>query len=192
MRVHGKVIIKRRNNIEYKSDYTKYLPELKEDFHCICGYCGKSKRVARKGFEIDHFIPKSFDKSLTNEYGNLVYSCYLCNRKKSSNWPTNDKNIHHNESVGFVDPATDEYDLHIERKEDGNINPITKVGEYMCETFQFSQRPIKESWKCERIFELQEELENKLSELTLEECKKYIEINIEVKKMTDYLFENRE
>jgi uncharacterized protein (TIGR02646 family) len=192
LRVHGDVTIRRRFEVKSKGDYSNYLEELREDFHDMCGYCGKSYRVIKNGFEIDHFVPQKQAEELKIEYSNLVYLCHTCNRKKHDKWPTNDTNTHHNEIAGFVDPATNEYDLHIERKEDGNIKLITKVGEYMCETFQFSQRPIEVIWKCERIFELQEELENRISQLTFEDCKKYIEINVEVKKMLCSLFENKE
>ena len=42
MRVHGKYIIKRRTGLDQR-EYKKYEPELREDFHHLCGYCGKSE-----------------------------------------------------------------------------------------------------------------------------------------------------
>ena len=81
MRVHINNIIVRRQNVVSKSDYKDYRQELREDFCCICGYCGKSEKITKNAFEIDHFMPKSVAPELEKEYSNLVYSCYTCNRK---------------------------------------------------------------------------------------------------------------
>lgn len=67
MRIHGDKVIKRRSGLEQRSDYHEYLPELREDFKCMCGYCGKTERVTKNAFEIDHFVPKnmlSFEKMI--------------------------------------------------------------------------------------------------------------------------------
>ena len=50
MRVHGDKIIKRRSEIKKKSDYHDYLPELREDFQYMCGYCGKLEEITRNAF----------------------------------------------------------------------------------------------------------------------------------------------
>ncbi len=193
MRIHGKVNIVRRKNIIQKTNYQDYLPELQEDFHYICGYCGKSIKVTKHAFEPDHFIPKSFAPDLENEYCNLVYSCFTCNRKKSKKWPTEDKAVHHNDKVGFVDPASKEYDLHLERMNDGEIHPLTPVGQYMCnKVFKFGLRPIKEIWLCEEIISRQEKLEGKISEMTPDESKEYIEINKQLKELMQLLFSKKE
>ena len=85
MRVHGEKVISRRKNIETCSDYHDYLPELREDFQHMCGYCGKIEAITKNAFEIDHFIPKKYAKEKENDYNNLVYSCYVCNRKNRIN-----------------------------------------------------------------------------------------------------------
>ena len=121
MRIHGDKVIKRRLGLEERSDYHEYLPELREDFQHICGYCGKTERVTKNAFEIDHFVPKKYAKSRENDYSNLVYSCYVCNRKKASKWPSEDAEVQFIEEKGFVDPATDEYDKHMERKQTGQF-----------------------------------------------------------------------
>lgn len=193
MRVHGKEKIKRRLDISLKPKYRDYLPEIKEDFNNICGYCGKSIKVTKNTFEIDHFVPISFAPELKNEYSNLVYSCYTCNRKKSKTWPTNNKLVFHNDKEGFVDPATDEYDLHLERLADGTIQPITEVGEYMCnEVFKFKLRPIKEIWICEQIVVKQEELQRKIENMTPEEYCQYIKLDMQLKALMNLLFSKKE
>lgn len=193
MRIHGEVQIRRRRDIKIKSKYGEYLEDLKDDFHSICGYCGKSIKVTKNTFEIDHLVPKSFAPDLENEYSNLVYSCFTCNRKKSKKWPTEDKDLHHNDKVGFADPASEEYDLHLARLSDGNIQPLTEVGKYMCnKVFKFNLRPIREIWMCEQIISRQEKLEGKISKMTFEESQEYIEINQQLKALMQELFSKKE
>lgn len=147
MRVHGRYKIKRRTGLEQRR-YAKYEPELREDFHQICGYCGKSEAVTKKGFEIDHFIPRTLAKDLTDCYDNLVYSCFTCNRKKGAKWPTGDIASAHNGTIGFCDPATEEFDSHLQRDNDGKIISCSAVGEYMLKkVFRFDKRPTDIVWK---------------------------------------------
>lgn len=144
MRVHGDKVIRRRTAIDKRTNYRKYLPELREDFQYICGYCGKPESITKNAFEIDHFVPRKYDKSRENDYTNLVYSCCVCNRKKSSKWPSEDGKIQFLDEKGFVDPAVEEYDKHMERREDGTIYGKTKKGQYMEEALEFSLRPLKD------------------------------------------------
>lgn len=165
MRVHGDKIIKRRSEIKKKSDYHDYLPELREDFQYMCGYCGKLEEITRNAFEIDHFVPKKYDKSRKNDYSNLVYSCYVCNRKKSSKWPSGNAKIQFVNENGFVDPALREYDKHLERKSDGSIYGKTKTGKYMEEAFEFRWRPIREIWQIMQLVKKKKLLREKMQTL---------------------------
>ena len=193
MRVHGNIVVFRRKNVVSKSDYKDYLQELKEDFRGICGYCGKSEQVTKNAFEIDHFTPRAIAPELEKKYSNLVYCCYTCNRKKSSKWPTNDKNICNDGKKGFVDPASTEYDKHLIRLEDGTIEGVTELGKYMCNSvFKFQMRPMKEIWICTKIYEKQKKLEEKISQMTLEDGKEYIKLNKELKELTSLLFTKKE
>jgi uncharacterized protein (TIGR02646 family) len=193
MRVHGNVTITRRNNTESKTDYHDYLNDISDDFGHICGYCGKREVITTKGFEIDHFVPKSIDPERETDYSNLVYSCFTCNRKKSKKWPTQDKNTTHNGLVGFIDPASQEYDLHLHREKDGMIEGLTEIGKYMClQVFKFSVRPIKELWVCSEILAKQEIIESKISNLSLEDKEDYINLNIQLKELRQCLFSKRE
>lgn len=193
MRVHGQVKIQRRKNVPRESNYRKYTTILQEDFYHICGYCGKSELVTTKGFEPDHFVPDRIDHLRQTDYSNLVHSCFTCNRKKLGKWPTEDKTKPHNSIEGFVDPATDEFDQHIERDSQGHIVGKTPVGIYMCEkAFKFNIRPIKEIYKYMKILEVQLIIEQKIDCLLPEESKFYIELNIELKALHNYLFSNNE
>lgn len=193
MRIHGDKIIKRRSGIEPCADYHKYLPELQKDFYNICGYCGKSETVTKNAFEIDHFVPKKYDMSKENDYNNLVYSCYVCNRKKASKWPSEDPNKSVVDGKGIVDPATDEYDEHLERNTDGNIYGKTEVGKYMEEeVFQFHLRPIKEVWQLMQIVEKKKILREKIDGLSQKEVQDYIEMDKLLEKLQSLLFKVKE
>lgn len=192
MRIHGSCKITRRA-IVTKKPYEQYLDELSEDFHHICGYCGKSETVTTKGFEIDHFVPRKVDEGLKDEYQNLVYSCFTCNRKKGSKWPTGNPAQQNDGKKGFVDPATEEYDAHLTRDETGAIIAKTSLGEYMCKTaFKFQNRPTEIVWKAMKIIELKKLLQEKISTLSPEEKDEYIEIDKELSSLTNYIFKKKE
>ena len=157
-RIHGNKILKRRSNVQEQSNYHNYLTDLSTDFQNTCGYCGKTTNITKNAFEIDHFVPKSIDKGRINDYNNLVYSCYQCNRKKHNKWPTNDPNRPNNGVEGFIDPTLDEFDLHIERNENGDIIGISDVGKYMVKAFAFDKRPMRELWQLIKLTEEKERL----------------------------------
>lgn len=193
MRVHGDVKIKRRAGVTAKSTYQGYRSELSEDFGHICGYCGKKEIVTTKGFEIDHLVPETIAPEREKDYYNLVYSCFTCNRKKSKKWPTEDKTIMNDGKIGFIDPATEEYDLHLSRKADGNIEGLTDIGKYMCnKVFKFGMRPIRELWLCSEILSRQAIIERKIATMSPEESREYIEINKQLKELRELLFSKKE
>ena len=193
MRVHGSYRIIRRTVIEKKPYYNQYLTELREDFHHICGYCGKSEDVTTKGFEIDHFVPQTVSVSLKNEYQNLIYSCFTCNRKKGSKWPTGDPDLMNDGTVGFVDPATEEYDKHLVRNESGKIVYNTPLGRYLCNNvFNFNSRPTDIVWKAMKIVELKRQLKEKMATISQEEMKVYMEIDDELSTLMKYIFNKKE
>lgn len=193
MRIHGKYKISRRADTVVKP-YSQYLDELKEDFCNICGYCGKSEQVTKKGFEIDHFIPQKLASHLKDDYRNLVYSCFTCNRKKGSKWPTKDISLHNDGSIGLVDPATDEYDTHLQRDENGKIISTTSLGRYMQKKiFMFDKRPTDVIWKAMRIIELKNQLRKQLETMPREaKFKEYVSIDKELDELMNYIFEKKE
>lgn len=157
-RVHGEYIIRRRNSIEKRDDYHKYKTEIQQDFHNICGYCGKSKECLYEEHEIDHFVPKDIDKKRENDYYNLVYACKKCNGSKQKDWPTKNKHKPNENGKGYCDPATAEFDKHLERNEEGNIMYKTEVGQYMYKRLHFDIRPISYVWKLMKLMEMEKKL----------------------------------
>jgi uncharacterized protein (TIGR02646 family) len=139
--------------------WAKHKPDLREDFHSHCGYCGSYDGYRHTWYEVDHFIPKSFleGKISDVEYSNLVYSCKFCNNKKLAKWPTKDISIPNSNNKGFVDPCDEDYDSHLYRTSDGGIMWRTDLGKWMWETaFKFDERnyALKLLWEVNNIRKL--------------------------------------
>lgn len=163
-RVHGDKKIRRRTNYIKQSDIQKYTEILREDFGNMCGYCGKDFNIIKCPYQKDHLIPEYIAKQvgrldLLTDYNNLVYSCRVCNRKKWHNWPFEDADKTHDDKVGFVDPATDEFDEHLGRDDNGRIVPKTNVGKYMYQIFNFNNRFTEIWWKLSAISKEIEEID---------------------------------
>lgn len=68
--------------------YGEYREHLRRDFWFSCAYCTTAEVEATGiGFEIDHYVPASRDKSLLTCYKNLMWCCEHCNSAKR-NHPT--------------------------------------------------------------------------------------------------------
>ena len=152
MRVHGTIKIKRRN-LDI-TDWHQHKSDLEKDFFNTCGYCGKDFKATLCKSEIEHFIPKKKYPDYENKYSNLVLACKVCNNKKRADWPSENptKNVTDDGKMGYVDPATDEFDQNLIRCEDGNIIGITDVGKYMSKRLGFDYRPISEIQKIKEIY----------------------------------------
>ena len=178
-RVHGDKVIRRRTNYRKENDIQKYTKILKEDFGNMCGYCGKDFNIIKCPYQKDHLIPEDIAKKvgrldLLTDYNNLVYSCRVCNRNKWNNWPFDNVDKIHDDKVGFVDPATDEFDEHMMRDETGRIVPKTQVGNYMYKIFNFSNRLTEVWWKLSVISKEINEIDNILEkEETVDGLKQY-------------------
>ncbi len=126
-------------------DWSEHKPDLQEDFHGCCGYCGSYDGFRHTYFEVDHFIPKSlFEiKGLISycQYDNLTYSCKFCNNKKGSLWPSHDETIHNVNDEGFVDACSIQYENHFYRTSSGSIMWKTELGKWMAtKAFRFDER----------------------------------------------------
>lgn len=140
------------------SNWAEHKPDLKIDFNSNCAYCDSFDGFRHTYFEVDHFIPKDFFLQFGNisltEYKNLVYSCKFCNNNKRAKWPTQREDLFNDGAVGFDDPATDLYDSHFYRTDEGGIMWKTEVGKWMFrEAFQFDKRQnsIKILWNMNKL-----------------------------------------
>lgn len=188
MRIHGNKIINRRE-YQIEKHYTEAKEILKEDFSGLCGYCGKNSNYLLYNYEIDHFVPRKIAPERENDYQNLVFACRKCNRAKSHKWPTGNKNIANNGKEGFVDPATSEYDKHLERDQDGRIIYKTELGKYIYNELHFDIRRTDFFWMIEMLFYIQErfeEIEEK-GRLSSEEKSFYIDLNKQLKMIQFHL-----
>ncbi len=190
LRVHGDKRLHRREGIAKLNHYQDARSILEEDFQFLCGYCGKNGKIMREKFHIDHFVPRSLDKERENDYYNLVLACSKCNLSKSDKWPTRDKERAHNEKEGFVDPASDEFDQHIQRDKGGFVVGITSVGKSMCNMLHLDIRRTDLYWKINVLRDKLIELEKLYIEGTLTEQEKdfYIEINMTLNHYIDEAF----
>lgn len=183
-------MLRRRDGVGRLEDYKNAKEILLDDFHNMCGYCGKDCGVMHERFHIDHFVPVKIAPERKEDYYNLVLACPKCNLVKSSKWPTNDKSVAHDENKGFIDPATEEYDQHIERDKNGYIQGKTPLGKNMCKNLNFHMRRTDLYWKIYSLYQVQEKLEQLFDANKLDEAEKdfYIESNKLLKRYVDDAF----
>ncbi|MBF2664047.1 HNH endonuclease [Listeria seeligeri] len=147
--------------------------------------------------QVDHFIPQKFAPDKENEYSNLVYSCQKCNRGKWHYWPTQSIEQSYNDSEGFVDPATDEFDFHLERLDNGEIVGTTEVGKYMVTKMKLDIRPISIIWKVgvlnKKLKTMETIIENKPDDpSSLELYQGYMEATKQLRHSLNLLYEQNE
>ena len=144
-----------------EGNWTEHKPDLQEDFHFHCGYCGSYDGYRHTWYEVDHFIPKSLFEPLgiisNVEYSNLTYSCKFCNNNKLSKWPSKDVNVPNLNNEGFIDACDKDYDNHLYRMADGGIMWSTDLGKWMWKTaFKFDERnyALRLLWEVNNIRKL--------------------------------------
>lgn len=149
-----------RSTVPARAHYRDYKTELRQDFSQRCGYCDTSDEFfgGERGYQIDHFAPKSQFPDLTCTYTNLVYSCPLCNRAKWNKWIGDDSSMPNNGSAGFVDPCDPAIDQHISRDGQGRIVAVTQLGEYM--VFNLNLRLVRHQhvWQAQALDRLSSRL----------------------------------
>lgn len=140
------------------NNWSQHKPDLREDFHKHCAYCGSYDGFSHTWFEVDHFVPKSLFVKTGNiglcQYDNLVYSCKFCNNVKLSKWPSKDETIPIIDDKGFVNPCSVDYDTHLYRTNSGSIRWQTDLGKWMVEIgFKFDERDycIKLLWNLNQL-----------------------------------------
>lgn len=148
---------------EIKTEVAKYSDhkyDLKKDYKCRCGYCNDIDIWRTVWFEIDHFVPQKYLKSIKNtDYSNLVYACRACNNSKRAHWPTEDELVHNKSNEGFIDPCDDEYEKQFERYNDGRIIHKTQLGKWMYYKLKLYKPQHEIIWQIEELDNLIEECE---------------------------------
>ncbi|MCQ2053235.1 MAG: HNH endonuclease [archaeon] len=178
---------KRRDDAPVSQSYKEYKQLLREDFHQRCGYCGDHDFFRETYYEVDHFVPKKFMKSIKeNDYNNLVYSCRSCNNFKRAKWPSGDEMIPNDGKVGFVDPCSVAYPLHFKRLDDGSIKSITDLGSWMWKNLNLGNPIHRLKWKLEELRIILKQLDN-IDIEDKEQLKKIKEINTEYRNFEETL-----
>jgi hypothetical protein len=74
----------RRHGPTGYSAYESYRPWLRDEFDFRCVYCLKRETWGQvtSEFDLDHFEPQAFNRTLRTDYLNLVYACRRCNAVK--------------------------------------------------------------------------------------------------------------
>ncbi|MBN8678109.1 MAG: HNH endonuclease [Chitinophagales bacterium] len=143
---------KRRNITRAVTTHRDHKPDLKIDFISKCGYCNASDTWKITYYEVDHFIPEAILTIKTNtDYSNLVYSCRSCNNAKRKKWATDDENVPNRNDQGFIDPCDDDYLNHFIRKDTGEIQFNTKLGEWMYYALKLYKPQHQVIWNLEQL-----------------------------------------
>lgn len=150
---------KRRPINSVVAKYGDHRSDLRIDYKNRCGYCNDIESYRITWFEIDHFVPKEYLKTLTEtDYSNLVYACRSCNNAKRAKWPTKDEKIHNQNDTGFIDPCDDTYNNQFTRLNDGRILPETNLGNWIYNSLKFYKPQHEIIWNIELLDALIDEI----------------------------------
>ena len=122
-----------------------YRDCLRLDFEFRCAYCliHEADYQSPEDFQVDHFEPQSRDKKrLGRRYANLYYACHLCNRqgRKGHKWPAPDEEA---QGLRFVDPCQEDWEDHVEFRDDGSVRPLSKAGDYSIRTIDLDRKQLR-------------------------------------------------
>jgi uncharacterized protein (TIGR02646 family) len=158
LKIHHHVPVRRV--VAAQARYRLYRNDLRQDFFGACGYCGDDDgRADPSTFHIDHFAPKNLFPEFELTYENLVYACRFCNVSKSDHWIGDDPKVPHNGSQGFVDPCSNDYDVHLGRDVDGRIIAKTELGSYVVRKLKLNLIRHELLWRARKARALQEEVD---------------------------------
>jgi hypothetical protein len=90
-----------------KGTYSDWKEQIAKECFYQCVYCSihEAQFGGINNFHIDHYRPKSVFKKLENDICNLFYSCPICNRFKSDDWP-NEPDL---DLVSYPNPSNIDY-----------------------------------------------------------------------------------
>jgi hypothetical protein len=154
-----------RKKLKHYRSYKKYLVI---DFSNRCGYCDGSDTWTGgyRTYHIDHFAPKDKFILLENEYTNLIYSCPSCNSSKSNKWPSADPAINIVGDNGFLNPITDDFNVHFVRDNNGYITGNTAIAKDMVRSLSLGLERHSILWKLTSLENLIFEYETEIIKAT--------------------------
>jgi len=125
------------------SKYRDFKPYLREEAEMKCVYCATSEGYlgGSDSYHVEHFRPKSLAQfeSLLKEYSNLFYTCAICNRFKSNDWPSdpNDLTI-----ACYIDPNLHNYNEFFTINDDFSISGTNVASRYMVERVNLNRTQL--------------------------------------------------
>ena len=140
--MHWKLVTKDPVRQPKKGSYNDWKEQIAEECFHQCVYCSihESPWGGIDHYHIDHFRPKSKPKfkHLENDICNLFYSCPICNRFKSDDWPGEPTNL---DVICYPDPSKIDYSTIFNlNQENYSISSSYKSGCYLIHRL-FLNRP---------------------------------------------------
>ena len=117
---------KKYNDIEVKM-------HLRAEGGQRCVYCSINESIigGYQFFWVEHHKPQSVDSSLVNDLDNLFYSCQICNRFKSNDWPNEPDAAF--ALCCYPNPTAVDYKTLFEVKGDGQLEGVYTASKYLVE-----------------------------------------------------------
>ncbi|MFA6177491.1 MAG: hypothetical protein WC694_01190 [Candidatus Paceibacterota bacterium] len=113
---------------------------LRQEGGLRCVYCAVHENALGgvQGFHVEHYKPKRRFPVLINSLNNLFYSCPICNRFKSSDWPAEPNKKFGNSS--YPNPSQVDYAILFEvDQKSGSVNGKFVASKYIVERLYFNR-----------------------------------------------------
>lgn len=173
--MNWKLIVKDKKKQPEKGTYSDWKEQIAEECYYQCIYC--SINEAQFGgidhYHIEHYKPKSIErfKELENDICNLFYSCPICNRFKSYDWPNDADDL---DIVCYPDPSLHNYsELFDISSDDYKVFGIFVSTKYMTERLYLNRPQLlyerREAFLKKREQEVINVIDNLLEKLTKKE-----------------------
>jgi hypothetical protein len=129
-----------RSTVTAGLHYGEYRQTLRHDFYYSCAYCTMSEDEAHGiAFEIDHYEPQRARPDLENDYGNLMYSCSVCNNMKGDLSPPQPARA---DSYRFFRPDQDDFNEHF-RAKGVTLASDTNVGKFSIDFLELNRLSLR-------------------------------------------------
>jgi len=127
--MNWKLIYKDPKNQPVIGIYSDWKEQIAKECFFQCVYCSihEAQFGGINNYHIDHFRPKSIFKKLENDICNLFYSCPICNRFKSDDWP-GEPNLN---SISYPDPSQIDYSKLFNLKNNFEIEGKYSASKYL-------------------------------------------------------------
>lgn len=171
--MNWKLVIKDKNTQPDSGHYPDWKEQIAEECFHQCIYCSINE-VQFGGidhYHIEHYKPKSIErfKDLENNICNLFYSCPICNRFKSNDWPNDPDNL---EMICYPNPSEYNYSELFEiDSEDYKVYGLYSSTRYMTERLYlnrpqliYERREALLRKREENVIKLIEQLHQKINE----------------------------